>query len=163
MSRSLRAAAALCGVFVISVLTGCSIVSKVEPAPPGTTVQTIYVQKNTNVHMAGLHDELIAQLRGLGYATATFEGDRPKEAVHMLSYTANWRWDMAMYLWYFQATLLEDSKVLGRVEYDATHGGGRPDKFGKTAEKIRPLLINLLQNVRKAQPTPPVAVASEKG
>lgn len=150
MSRSIITAIA--GVVLISVLSGCSIVSKIDPAPAGTKVGTIYVQKNKNVHMSGLHDELIAQLRGLGYSAATFEGDRPKDAVHMLSYTANWRWDMAMYLTYFQATLLEDSKVLGRLEYDATHGGGRPDKFGKTAEKIRPLLIDLLQNVQKGSP-----------
>lgn len=140
----------------MSALTGCSIVRKVDAAPPGTTVGTIYVQRNANVHMSGLHDELLAQLKGLGFAVATYDGDRPKEARHVLSYTANWKWDMAMYLTYFQATLLDDSKVLGRVEYDANMGGGRPDKFGKTAEKIRPLLIDLLQNVTKSPPPAPV-------
>lgn len=138
------------GLLLISTLGGCSIARKVEAAPP-SKVATIYVQRNQNVHMEGLHDEVLAQLRGLGYAVAGFEEARPKEAIHMLTYTANWRWDMAMYLTYFQATLLEGSRVLGRAEYDATMGGWRPDKFGRTAEKIRPLFIDLLQNVERVE------------
>lgn len=152
----IRTALALLLATLAAGFSGCSIVKKVEPAPAGTRLGTIYVQKNNNVHMSGLHDELIAQLQGLGFAATTFEGARPPEAVNMLTYTANWRWDMAMFLVYFQATLLDGNKILGRAEYDAMMGGGRPDKFGKTAEKIRPLLIELLQNVQKSGPPPPV-------
>lgn len=142
-----------------AILSGCTIAKTATPIPPGTAVGTIYVQRNTNVHMEGLHDEIIEQLQGLGFDAKTTEGPRPAEAVHMLTYTANWRWDMAMYLVYFQATMLENSRILGQVEYDATRGGGRMDKFGKTAEKIRPLLQELLQNAEKA-PAPSMAAAS---
>jgi len=134
---------------VLVLLSGCTIAQTVTPAPAGTKIEKIYVQQNRNVHMDGLHEELLQQLRGLGIEAVSFEGTRPPEAVHMLSYTANWRWDMAMYLTYFQASLLEEGRVLGRAEYNATMGGARPDKFGKTAEKIRPLLIDLLQNVQR--------------
>lgn len=137
----------------VVLLTGCTIARKVESAPAGTRISTIHVQKNTKVLMDGFHPELIAQLEGLGFQVESFEGPRPPEAVHMLTYTANWRWDMAMYLTYFQAMLLENNRILGKVEYDANMGGGRPDKFGRTSEKIRPLLIELLQNVETVQPT----------
>ena len=56
---------------------------------------------------------------------------------------------MAMYLTYFRATLYENGRVLGEVEYDAKMGGGNMKKFGKTAEKIRPLLTELLGKVER--------------
>ncbi len=145
----------LCVVCLLGLLTSCSIVKKVDAAPPGTVVGTIYVERNSNVHMTGLHEEVIAQLRNLGFEVESFDGVRPKEAVDVLTYTANWRWDMAMYLTFFQATLMHENRVLGRVEYDATRGGGRPDKFGKTSEKIRPLLQDLLSNATKTGGTGP--------
>lgn len=136
-------------LIALGLLSGCTIVKTATPAPTGTKIGTIYVQRNRNVHMEGLHDEIIAQLRSLGFTAETTEGARPEKAKHLMTYTANWRWDMAMYLTYFQVTLLEDSQILGRAEYDATRGGARMDKFGKTSEKIRPLLQDLLQNTQK--------------
>lgn len=103
--------------------------------------------------MEGLHPEILQQLKTLGFAVETFEVSRPKEATYWMTYTANWNWDMAMYLTYFQVTLLEEGKVLGRAEYDARKGGANMAKFGKTAEKIRPLLIDLLQQVQRSDAT----------
>lgn len=102
--------------------------------------------------MKGLHPELVAQLTALGFQVESFDTTRPKEATYWMTYTANWNWDMAMYLTYFQATLMEDWKVLGRAEYDARKGGGNMGKFGKTAEKIQPLLVDLFQNVKRGAP-----------
>jgi hypothetical protein len=99
--------------------------------------------------MEGLHPEILQQLTTLGFKVETFDTTRPKEATYWMTYTANWNWDMAIYLTYFQATLLEDGKVLGRAEYDARKGGANMGKFGKTAEKIRPLLMDLFQNVKR--------------
>ena len=56
---------------------------------------------------------------------------------------------MAMYLVYFRGTLYEDDRVLGEVEYDAKMGGGNMGKFGKTKEKIRPLLTELVSKVKR--------------
>jgi hypothetical protein len=130
----------------------CTIVKTVNPAPAGKTIDKIYVAQNRNVHMEGLHPEIIAQLRSLGFQAESYDGVPPPTAVYTLIYTANWNWDMAMYMTYFQATLLENGKVLGRAEYDSRRGGARMDKFGRTAEKIRPLLIDLLGNVDRAKP-----------
>jgi len=63
-------------------------------------------------------------------------------------------WDMAMYLTYFHATLYEDGRVLGEVEYDAKMGGANFAKFGRTAEKIRPLLSELLQKADRSNNAP---------
>jgi hypothetical protein len=61
---------------------------------------------------------------------------------------------MAMYLTYFHAKLYEDGRILGEVEYDAKMGGANMGKFGKTAEKIRPLLSELLQGVNRNEHAP---------
>lgn len=101
--------------------------------------------------MEGLLDELVAQIQGMGFESESYIGDRPANAKHYLTYTANWSWDMAMYLTYFRATLYDDGRVLGEVEYDAKMGGANMGKFGKTAEKVRPLLEELLGKVERAR------------
>jgi len=83
----------------------------------------------------------------------SFDTKRPEGSRYWMTYTANWAWDMAMYLTYFDVRLMDEGKVLGHAEYDARRGGANMGKFGKTAEKIRPLLIDLLQNVDRGSPT----------
>jgi hypothetical protein len=150
---------AYCLVLSLAVLiaaSSCSIVKNVAPVQSGKTIDKIYVATNKNVKMEGLHSEVLEQLRSLGFQADSYSGAPPAGAVYTMVYTANWHWDMAMYLTYFQATLLENGRVLGRAEYDATHGSGRMDKFGKTAEKIRPLLMDLLTNVDRSKSAAPV-------
>lgn len=138
---------------LIAFTSGCTITQKVTPVETSPAISTIYLQKNPNVHMEGLHPEITQQLTTLGFKVASFDTTRPADARYWMTYTANWQWDMAMYLTYFQITLMDDGKVLGRAEYDARKGGANMGKFGKTAEKIRPLLIDLLQNVKRGSAT----------
>lgn len=99
--------------------------------------------------MKELVSEIVTQVNELGFESESYEGDRPPEALHYITYTGNWNWDMAMYLTYFRAILYEDGRVLGEVEYDAKMGGANMNKFGKTADKIRPLLTELLEKVER--------------
>lgn len=50
---------------------------------------------------------------------------------------------------------IENGKVLGRAEYDSRRGGANMGKFGKTAKKIRLLLMDLLTNVNRVKPSAP--------
>jgi len=84
-----------------------------------------------------------------GFDSELYQGNPPENADHYLTFTANWRWDLAMYLSYFQATLFSREGRLGEVEYDARRGGSRLDKFGATTEKVEPLMIELLENVSR--------------
>lgn len=143
-------------VCILVSMTGCTILENVTPVPTGTAIGKVYVHSDEKLHMQGLIPEVVAQLRSLGYDAESFTGELPKGAVHHLEVTANWRWDMAMYLFYFQATLYEESRVLGVAEYDARKGGGNMGKFGPTAEKIRPLLAGLLKNSKKVAVAAPV-------
>jgi hypothetical protein len=121
-----------------------------------TTIKKIYVLKNDKVHMEGLLDEIVKQIEEMGFESESYSGDRPVDAEHYLTFTANWGWDMAMYLVYFRATLYEEGRVLGEVEYDAKMCGMDFSKFGKTANKIRPLLEELLGRVNRQPDTAPI-------
>jgi hypothetical protein len=145
----------LIGFAVLFSFSSCSIVKNVTPVQPGATIDKIYVERNKNVHMDGLHPEVMDQLKKLGFQVESYDDAPPANAVYTFVYTANWNWDMAMYLTYFQGTLLEKGKVLGRVEYDSRRGGANMGKFGKTAEKIRPLLMDLFSNVTRPAATAP--------
>ncbi len=102
----------------IALLSGCSS-KRVVPVVPGTVINKIYVLDNKKVRMKGLIDELVSQIKQMGFQSEAYIGDRPADARHYLTYTANWNWDLATYLAYFRATLYEDGKVLGEVEYRA--------------------------------------------
>ena len=136
-------------LLTLLLFSGCAISRNVVPVDSGTTIEKIYVLENEKVHMEGLVDELVSQIMNMGFRSEKYSGDRPDGAKHYLTYTANWQWDMAMYLTYFRATLYEDGRVLGEVEYDAKMGGANMNKFGKTADKIKPLILELLAKVNR--------------
>lgn len=143
-------------LFALVSLSACSITRKTTPAKAATPIEKLYLEQNPRVLMEGLHPEIETQIKAMGIPVESFSGPQPAGARHVLSYTANWRWDMAMYLTYFEASLREDGRVIGTTVYDARSGGGRFDKFGPTAEKIRPQLQQLLGPVRPA-PAPAAA------
>ena len=136
-------------IFLIFFISGCSIARNVVPVDSGKEIDKIYVQYNEKVHMEGMNDELVWQFENLGFRSELYKGDTPDGAIHIFRYTANWSWDMAMYLVYFRGTLYEQGRILGEVEYDAKSGSGNFNKFGKTREKIEPLMSEMMQNVQR--------------
>lgn len=134
---------------LIGLGSGCAISRNVMPVDSDVTIDKIFVLENEQVHMDEMDEEIVAQIRELGFESESYIGDRPDEARYYLTYTANWTWDMAMYLTYFSATLYDDGRVLGEADYDARSGGANPAKFGKTANKIRPLIEQLLSKVER--------------
>lgn len=60
---------------------------------------------------------------------------------------------MAMYLTYFRGSIYEDGRLLGEAEYDAKMGGANMNKFGRTAEKLRPLLEEMLRSADRPRAT----------
>ncbi len=142
-----------CLLFVMITLgfSGCTITRNVSPVSSGTVIQKIFVQRNPDVMMDGFHPELTKQIQALGFQVETYEGKPPDSALYYMTYKANWQWDFAICLIYFEATLYEDGKPIGKVEYDARKGGYRMSKYGHTADKIRPLIIELFKNVDKKQ------------
>ncbi|MCV2368087.1 Sbal_3080 family lipoprotein [Roseateles oligotrophus] len=59
------------------------------------------------------------------------------------TYTANWRWDLAMYMSYAEIKVYKQAKPSGEAIYDATHGGGNMNKFISADVKITELVNQL--------------------
>jgi len=59
------------------------------------------------------------------------------------TYTANWRWDLAMYMSYAEIKVYVQAKPSGEAIYDATHGGGNMNKFISADVKIAELVNKL--------------------
>jgi hypothetical protein len=136
-------------LLILPLVSGCAISRNVTPAHAGATIDRVYVLENDKVRMEGLLPEMLSQIEQLGFPAESYRGNLPPGARFHMTYTANWNWDMAMYLTYFQATLHEDGRVVGQAEYDARRGGSNMKKFGKTSEKIRPLFEEMFQNVQR--------------
>lgn len=143
---------ALAFLLLALALSGCSITKSIDPIK--AEVSQVCVLDNPKVLMDEFQPELQRQVEEKGFPTKAYRGARPADCSHHLEYTANWQWDMAMYLTYAEMRVYDRKGLAGQAVYNARNGGGRLDKFGRTAEKIRPLIDELFGSATRA----PIAV-----
>ncbi|MBN1404656.1 MAG: hypothetical protein JW942_09355 [Opitutales bacterium] len=138
-----------CSIFLLAALTlfsGCVIVKDVVPMSQKHDVQSVYIVMNQSVLMDGFLAELTEQISDLGIKpTVVATSAQVPSNEYYLTYTANWNWDLAMYLTYFEAKLKINNELIGYAKYDSRMGGASFDKFGPTADKIRPLIRQLFR------------------
>jgi len=60
-----------------------------------------------------------------------------------MTYVANWRWDLAMYLAFAKFQVYRDGALDGEALYDSTAGGANMGKFIDAEAKVRELLEQL--------------------
>lgn len=133
-------------------LASCSITRTIDPLPE-CEIREIYVLDNPEVMMEGFRVELERQLAERGLTTHVYTDAPPAECRYRLEYTANWKWDMAMYVSYIELRVYDHSERIGRAIYDSRRGGGRMDKFGSTADKLASVIEPLFASVNpRAQP-----------
>ena len=125
-------------------LGGCAITQNVKPVA-ATGITDLCVKNNPQVMMDGFVKELRGQIEKKGIRTTQFDGERPASCRYHLEYTANWRWDMAMYLVFAQVSVYDGGLMVGQATYDAHGGGLRPDKWGPTSDKLAGLLNELIK------------------
>lgn len=121
---------------------GCAIDQKVSPVS-GPRIASVCIQQNDEVLMDGFLPALRKQIESRGVATTVFQGDAPVDCRHRLTYTANWQWDLAMYLTYVQIEVRDGDALIGSANYDARLGGLNLEKFGATETKLQPLIAQL--------------------
>ena len=127
-------------------MTGCSLTQVVAPIEP-VQVSQLCILDNQDILMDGFQPEVQRQIEAKQISTQVYTGARPAECSHYLEYKANWKWDMAMYLTYAAFLVYDGSGIVGSAFYDVRRGSLRPDKFGRTADKIRPLIDELFGSV----------------
>ena len=120
----------------------CTITSEVRPVE--APIREVCIQDNPRVHMHGFGEEVRAQIAAKGITTRVFEGALPADCRFTVDYTANWRWDYAMFLHYAEINVYDRGAGIGRAVYDARGGAANlVEKHGHTAKKIRPLIDQL--------------------
>jgi hypothetical protein len=74
----------------------------------------------------------------------------PGECPLTSTYTANWRWDLALYLAFADITIYAGGKKVGRAVYDSLGGGGNPAKFINAEKKLQELVDQLFPDPASA-------------
>ena len=125
-------------------LVACSIKQNVRPVTPADlATREICIRENKTVR-EGFLEAYRQALESKGFSVRVLDPDAGIRACPLLTtYTANWRWDLALYMAYAELTVFRDGNEIGKATYDALMGGGRMDKFIKADEKVRELVNQL--------------------
>ena len=140
MQRTQRVAVLIALLFA---LTSCTITTAVSPVKD-VNVGLVCVKQNDAIYSKEFGQGVVNLLQEKGIkATLYYTNDVPTACSHRLEYTAEWKWDMAMFLYTAKLNVCSGNELIGEALYDARKGTGSMKKFGSTAEKISPLLDQL--------------------
>lgn len=129
-------------VFAFSMaglMTGCSITQTVNPVPPLDT-NSICIINNDDARET-FRDAYKRALEKKNYEVKLL----PSSAVIgdcsvSSTYTANWRWDLAMYMAYAEINVFKNGQKAGDAVYSSLSGGANMGKFIKAEPKINELV-----------------------
>src|SRR5690606_27828253 len=123
---------------------GCSIKQNVTPAAFEAPTTTRICMIPAQGLRAGFHKAYREQLLRKGFTVQEHAANAsPSGCALSTRYTANWAWDLAMYMVYADIQVFQDGKRVGQATYDAKWGGGRLDKFIDAEDKITELTDQL--------------------
>lgn len=124
------------------LLAACAIKQDVRPVGALDTRQ-VCVVTNAEVRK-GFEESLHKGLRVQGYETRVLPvGASVTSCPVTVTYTANWRWDLATYMAYAEIRVFKTGNESGRAIYDSTRGGGNMGKFIDADKKIGELVREL--------------------
>ncbi|MEO1494369.1 MAG: Sbal_3080 family lipoprotein [Pseudomonadota bacterium] len=126
---------------LLAALGACGTSNTIVDAPTGDRITKVCIKVNTAVAQEGFLPEVVRQIEARGVETARYVDEVLEACPVRMSYTANWKWDLALFLSYAEFALTRDGQPVGRATYTATQWSS--DKFGPTAEKIQPLIAQL--------------------
>jgi hypothetical protein len=142
-----RRLALLAGVLLL--LGACAIHQKVDPVPR-MNAREICIIDNPKVR-EGFLEAYRRALDHKGFQTRVLDKSAtPDECPLTSTYTANWRWDLALYLAFANITVYADGRKVGRAVYDSLGGGGNPAKFINAEKKIQELVDQLFPDPASA-------------
>jgi hypothetical protein len=123
-------------------LTGCGIHQTVQPIAMAGNKQVCIVE---NPAVKGTFLEVYTRTLGTkGYTVRQLaKGSSLVECPVTSTYTANWRWDLAMYMTYADITVYDKGAPAGKAVYDATRAGLNTGKFINADKKVTELVDQL--------------------
>lgn len=139
-------------VVAACLLAGCAITQKVTPVE-SLSGKEICVVVNPAVSQPGFLTAYTRALNERGYTVRELPpGASVNDCPITSTYTANWRWDLALYMAFADIKVYRDGTQVGQAVYDAMQGGANMSKFIKGDAKISELVDQLFPTrLRKEQ------------
>lgn len=126
-----------------SFLTACAIKQQVL-AVSGLESEEICVIKSADVRPS-FEESLVRSIHARGYKVQSLPSGSPiTQCPTTVTYRANWRWDLAMYMAYAEIRVFKAGQDSGSAVYDSTAGGGNMNKFIDADKKVAELTSALL-------------------
>ncbi len=127
---------------IVVLLQGCTVSQNVIPVPRADIAE-ITIIENPAVQSTFL-DAVKAAVEEQGIKTQVGPPLAPPEDYpYAMTYTANWAWDITIYMVYAELSVFERDKVIGKAVYDCRRGGYRMDKFINAESKVKELVGEL--------------------
>jgi len=143
--------------FHFTLAPGCTLKHAVQPVKDGLIApgpQKITIIRDNAVRFAGFHDSIVKALVGCGFTVESVpQGTAYGKLPLAITYTANWSWDLDLYLSYAHIQLFQDGKVIGDGLYDATWGGLNLGKWIHADIEVQKLVYDMFPTrVYKKEP-----------
>jgi hypothetical protein len=130
---------------VALVISGCAIRQSVTPVGLFEGKQVCIVD-NPKVRR-GFLEAFKQALVDKGYEVRVLDTSSPLNSCSITAtYTANWQWDVAVYMAYAAISVFHNGKTVGEAIYDTRGGDANMGKFIKAEEKVRELVKQLFPN-----------------
>jgi len=130
-------------ILIAGILQGCTIHQQVTSVS-GKNIKSAAIIKNEKVrdsYLAALEGAL--RTHGIDPVIAP-AGSSCRDYPYAITYTANWAWDLTMYMVYTQISVYENGNEIGSAVYDAGGGNATTRKFINAEEKINELVAELI-------------------
>lgn len=144
----LRTMAVILASFNVLLLPACSIKQDVHPVNAdilSARANRIALIRNDAVRFAEFNNVVAQSLERCGFIVETLpQGTNYDSLPLAMTYTANWSWDIDLYMSYARLEVFQAGKKIGDGVYDATGGGGLIfSKFIKANEKVDQLVYGI--------------------
>lgn len=132
-----------------ALLSGCAIHQKITPVEKFDSNEVCIIE-NTAVKETFL-DAYRNALTAKNYVVKKLPAASSfNDCAITSTYTANWRWDLALYMAYAEIKVYNNAKPSGQATYDSLRGGANMGKFIDAEAKITEL-VNALFPEQAAQ------------
>lgn len=122
-------------------LTGCTHPVTIHRPIPDVKITQICIIKNPDVFGEGFLPALKSQLKSYGISTQTWTAYNPDGCQYWLEYTANWRLNFIVSMYFAELKLYNHTTLIGGAIYDDTgfgfhHEGGAEGKLKQLTEPL---------------------------
>ena len=128
----------------VILLPACTITQNIEPAEITKNAE-ICIIENPAVRAGFLKEYLsVLSSKRIAYKMVNV-ADVPEDCEWTSPYTANWTWDLTIYMSYAEIKIFHKGSLDGQAIYDSRSGSSNMGKFIDAEPKVRELVNQLMQ------------------